>query len=86
MADNLEWSKWNWNEKTGGGWYLVDKRGEVECMADVRAAIFAPLDSEVAFYPTYESSECIRLPKPEGVSIDQLKDWALSQFLLIRES
>ena len=83
MTNNLEWGD---NETKG--WYLMDVRdGHIQ---DIRVVLSMseaawPRD-EVMFYPVHKSSSHIRMAKPDGMSIDQIKDWALNQFLLIRES
>ena len=77
MTDTLEWK-----ERSGGEWSLMDTRNPL--LPDTR--ILMGTGKEVVFYLTYARADYNIITKPEGMSIDQIKDWALSQFLLIRES
>ena len=76
MADTLEWSE------RISGWYLADMRDK---QYDARVRINRDADY-IIFYPVYRLATYVTLPAPEDMSIDQLKDWAMNQFLLIRES
>ena len=82
MVDKLEWT--NEASETPRTWHLMDRR-DVNA-PDMRAVIYIDLLGEVIFYPIYRSAIRIKLPKPEDMSIGQLKDWTLNQFLLLRES
>ena len=82
MADKLEWV--GELDDSPEAWHLLDSR---EGQAGDARVVLYPLDeAETIFYPVYRSAIRIHLPKPEGMSIDQLKGWALNQFLLLRES
>ena len=76
MADKLKW-----NRSADGEWHLLDMRG-VPAAAKL-VLVYVPSGPDAIFYITLRR---IKLPKPEGMSIDQLKEWALNQFLLMRES
>ena len=80
MADTLEWDE----IMSMRMWRLRDTRGN--CLTDTRILIYIVSNDHVTFFPVYESAASSVLPKPEGMSIDQLKDWAMNQFLLLRES
>ena len=81
MADTLEWVRYQSQPEM---WRLLDTRGR--CLSSARVVFAVPGRCDVTFYPTYEDSTIIKLPAPEGMSIGQLKDWAMNQFLLLRES
>ena len=82
MADTLEWV----DEALGSPitWRLMDCRAGYG--PDCRAMVRGSLRIDVVFYPIYRGMKMCLLPKPEGMSIDQLKEWARNQFLLLRES
>ena len=78
MTDTLEWDGGEAMEL----WYLRDMRDSR--YPDMRVKFGT--GKEALFYVNYKSASYVMLPKPDGMSIDQIKDWALSQFLLMKES
>ena len=81
MADTLEWVQ---DQSLPETWRLRETRDGNT--ADTRVVFDFPDQSGVIFFAYYESAKMSMLPMPEDMSIDQLKDWAMNQFLLMRES